>query len=136
MFPADAELQVGARLAATLLGDRDKLAHTFDIQADERVLGIDALFDIGRQEPACVIARDAKRGLGQVVGAEAEERAHFCDLARHQRGARKLDHRTDRSAERRVGKEGVSTFRSRWSPYHKNKQTYNTLTAYDRGIKL
>src|SRR3546814_10631473 len=58
-------------------------------------LGIDALFDIGRQEPACVIARDAKRGLGQVVGAEAEERAHFCDLARHQRGARKLDHRTD-----------------------------------------
>src|SRR3546814_12877875 len=26
--------------------------------------------------------------------------------------------RTARSEERRVGKEGVSTFRSRWSPYH------------------
>src|SRR3546814_15323868 len=25
---------------------------------------------------------------------------------------------TSRSEERRVGKEGVSTFRSRWSPYH------------------
>src|SRR3546814_17269580 len=27
-----------------------------------------------------------------------------------------------RSEERRVGKECVSTCRSRWSPYHKNKQ--------------
>src|SRR3546814_12344312 len=27
----------------------------------------------------------------------------------------------DRSEERRVGKECVSTFRSRWSPYHKKK---------------
>src|SRR3546814_16500049 len=35
-----------------------------------------------------------------------------------------------RSAERRVGKECVSTCRSRWSPYHlkKNKQSYNTHT--------
>src|SRR3546814_15532610 len=28
-----------------------------------------------------------------------------------------------RSEERRVGKEGVSTCRSRWSPYHKKKKT-------------
>src|SRR3546814_12435656 len=28
----------------------------------------------------------------------------------------------DRSEERRVGKEGVSTCRSRWSPYHKKKK--------------
>src|SRR3546814_17590697 len=27
-----------------------------------------------------------------------------------------------RSAERRVGKEGVRTCRSRWSPYHSNKK--------------
>src|SRR3546814_18378758 len=27
-----------------------------------------------------------------------------------------------RSEERRVGKEGVSTFRSRWSPYHYKKK--------------
>src|SRR3546814_13439634 len=32
-----------------------------------------------------------------------------------------------RSEERRVGKEGVSTCRSRWSPYHlKNKNQNNT----------
>src|SRR3546814_6051104 len=29
-----------------------------------------------------------------------------------------IDYRTERSEERRVGKECVSTCRSRWSPYH------------------
>src|SRR3546814_21062173 len=34
---------------------------------------------------------------------------------------------TNRSEERRVGKECVSTCRTRWSPYHyKNKQNCNT----------
>src|SRR3546814_12502535 len=32
-----------------------------------------------------------------------------------------------RSEERRVGKECVSTCRSRWSPYH---ETYKTMTKY------
>src|SRR3546814_3093121 len=32
-----------------------------------------------------------------------------------------LLHYTDRSEERRVGKECVSTCRSRWSPYHQKK---------------
>src|SRR3546814_16098343 len=31
----------------------------------------------------------------------------------------------NRSEERRVGKEGVSTVRSRWSPYHEKKKTNN-----------
>src|SRR3546814_16458139 len=31
---------------------------------------------------------------------------------------RRAPHRERRSEERRVGKEGVSTCRSRWSPYH------------------
>src|SRR3546814_14500830 len=39
-----------------------------------------------------------------------------------------------RSEERRVGKEGVSTWRSRWSPYHeKKKEQSNTLTWCERG---
>src|SRR3546814_20206591 len=41
-----------------------------------------------------------------------------------------------RSEERRVGKEWVSTCRSRWSPYHSKKkqdQTYNTAwTAHNK----
>src|SRR3546814_8372041 len=38
----------------------------------------------------------------------------------HQRGGsgRRVAHRIARSEERRVGKECVSTCRSRWSPYH------------------
>src|SRR3546814_17978418 len=41
-------------------------------------------------------------------------------------------HREDRSAERRVGKECVSTCRSRWSPSHakKKRQTRNKTTKY------
>src|SRR3546814_21012129 len=33
----------------------------------------------------------------------------------------------DRSEERRVGKECVSTCRSRWSPYHKKKKKDNKI---------
>src|SRR3546814_16778321 len=35
-----------------------------------------------------------------------------------------------RSEERRVGKECVSTCRSRWSPYHSNKNTNVTNSIY------
>src|SRR3546814_14661153 len=37
----------------------------------------------------------------------------------------------DRSEERRVGKECVSTCRSRWSPYHKKKKTRHRKRKYD-----
>src|SRR3546814_20000046 len=41
---------------------------------------------------------------------------------------RRLDFVLDgRSEERRVGKECVSTCRSRWSPYHKKKNTHNKI---------
>src|SRR3546814_12997388 len=36
-----------------------------------------------------------------------------------------------RSEERRVGKECVSTCRSRWSPYDSKKKTSNIMTKYD-----
>src|SRR3546814_15945424 len=41
------------------------------------------------------------------------------------------EHNTDpkRSEERRVGKECVSTCRSRWSPYHKKKKHNNRISA-------
>src|SRR3546814_15118763 len=40
-----------------------------------------------------------------------------------------IDEILDRSEERRVGKECVSTCRSRWSPYHyKKKQTNRIIT--------
>src|SRR3546814_21159252 len=43
-----------------------------------------------------------------------------------------------RSEERRVGKECVSTCRSRWSPYHYKKKTYTgvLINQYKHSIKL
>src|SRR3546814_14781266 len=50
------------------------------------------------------------QGAGLLVSARARDkvRAWF----------HRLDHAHNRSEERRVGKECVSTCRSRWSPYH------------------
>src|SRR3546814_11756554 len=48
----------------------------------------------------------------------------------------------ERSEERRVGKECVSTCRSRWSPYHYKKKKERTLTrewkprSQDEGAKI
>src|SRR3546814_18414592 len=42
-------------------------------------------------------------------------------------GPRLLDPRDRRSEERRVGKECVSTCRSRWSPYPEKKTVYKKL---------
>src|SRR3546814_11746366 len=54
----------------------------------------------------------------------AHLRQLLCDrLARLLRQRRALvQHRVDRSEERRVGKECVSTCRSRWSPYNQKKK--------------
>src|SRR3546814_16366932 len=41
-----------------------------------------------------------------------------------------LDYGYERSEERRVGKECVSTCRSRWSPYHEKKKNRNTWKNY------
>src|SRR3546814_17670813 len=39
-----------------------------------------------------------------------------------------------RSEERRVGKECVSTCRSRWSPYHYKKKTHDSNTHHNQTI--
>src|SRR3546814_13362863 len=39
-------------------------------------------------------------------------------------GVQKSTNHASRSEERRVGKECVSTCRSRWSPYHENKKIH------------
>src|SRR3546814_20738577 len=40
------------------------------------------------------------------------------------------------SEERRVGKECVSTCRSRWSPYHKKQQTHNRASDRSQAINI
>src|SRR3546814_11979929 len=72
---------------------------------------------------ACAVEDDEADLLGEILprGVEAE-----IEFARE--GAQHLH--VIRSEERRVGKEGVSTCRSRWSqcPYKKKTQNLNRIT--------
>src|SRR3546814_16889371 len=62
--------------------------------------------------------------LGKLRGAFARSLAQLLDtvLCRQHEQAADI-----RSEERRVGKECVSTCRSRWSPYHSKKNNITTL---------
>src|SRR3546814_11599975 len=48
--------------------------------------------------------------------------------SRRRRGCRSRSNDKARSEERRVGKECVSTWRSRWWAYHENKKKRNTTS--------
>src|SRR3546814_13624133 len=66
----------------------------------------------GRPELMAEIGDSEKRNAGLIP---------FSDKLRHS-----FDPAPDRSAERRVGTECVSTCRSRWSPYHYKKKKQKT----------
>src|SRR3546814_18447113 len=71
---------------------------------------------------------------GHDVHAELHQHG---DVRRCPRAAAHADHdagESRRSEERRVGKECVSTCRSRWSPYHKKK--YNNTQKTPLNIKI
>src|SRR3546814_4918611 len=69
----------------------------------------------GHDDSASYMAdEDAAKVWGFFSTPRAASKAHFSCAAY----PRKTDPGTRRSEERRVGKECVSTCRSRWSPYH------------------
>src|SRR3546814_18347834 len=66
----------------------------------------------------CVCSEKIEQQLhAEVVDRRAEEHRRL--LAG--KISRFIERMRSRSEERRVGKECVSTFRSRWAPYHENK---------------
>src|SRR3546814_17173242 len=75
--------------------------------------------------PAVPLAADAARHAGAAPVRQMAQGASAC-LGARARFLRlhgnalycRFDARTQRSEERRVGKECVNTCRSRWSPYH------------------
>src|SRR3546814_12473188 len=73
-------------------------------------------------EPTVDLAGDRAVGVEEAVEDVAPPLPFLRDvqiLHRHQLGNREaVMHFNERSEERRVGKECVSTCRSRWSPYH------------------
>src|SRR3546814_19305718 len=75
-------------------------------------------------EIAIIARREGRPLVGEVVDArpQREIRKFILDRDRMPRVARDV-----RSEERRVGKEGVSTCRSRWSSSHEQKKRDRTL---------
>src|SRR3546814_5949951 len=72
-------------------------------------------FRDGRSSTYCTdIAKVTLSPVFHVNGDDAEALVHAIQMAMEYR----QQFHNDRSAERRVGKECVSTCRSRWSPYH------------------
>src|SRR3546814_13355677 len=93
-----------------------------DVCSSDLVCGPDAL---------AVLEHDlARRGVlrggdaGQQHQGREQEREQLDDQGVVLHGIHSV-----RSEERRVGKECVSTCRSRWSPYHSKKKKQNTKTT-------
>src|SRR3546814_10082600 len=64
-----------------------------------------AFLDIGHRDHACIVDEDVEAAEALLdLAQNVDPRLFRCDV--------------ERSEERRVGKECVSTCRSRWSPYH------------------
>src|SRR3546814_17574970 len=63
-----------------------------------------------REEELWVIVVATQQPDRYLFNSVVVQRAHVADAS--------LCLRKDRSEERRVGKEGVSSFKSRWLPYH------------------
>src|SRR3546814_1358536 len=66
-----------------------------------------------------VCSSDLLRPVSSSVASVIAQHLHRIGVRRLERGIeRREEAEHDRSEERRVGKECVSTCRSRWSPYH------------------
>jgi hypothetical protein len=92
MLAAEAERHVRVATAPAFGGDQQQLAHAFDVERVERVVGQHALREVVAHEAPGIVAAEAVGHLREVVGAEAQERRRARDLARAQRRARRLDH--------------------------------------------
>jgi hypothetical protein len=97
VLAAHAELEVGLGLAAEPRRRAHELAHAALVDGLERVALQQALLEVRRHHPALdVVAAEAERHLGEVVGAEAEEVGDLGDLVGADGGTRRLDHGADR----------------------------------------
>src|SRR5580704_5113978 len=80
VLAANAELDVGPHLAAALDRDAHQFADTLAIESDERIDREDTLGRVDAEEARSIVAGNAERRLGEVVGAEREELGGLRDL--------------------------------------------------------
>ncbi len=99
--PHAPSLIVGLAARASRQAMPDQFADTVLIEHGERVVGQHAERPIRREQRGLdVVTAERVRHLRQVVGAEGEEVGMLGERCRGQRGARRLDHRTDRDHRR------------------------------------
>src|SRR3546814_12758983 len=103
-----------------------------DVCSSDLAAGVQALVDADRARGG----RAQHLRAGQQPGAGAAVLAVAAAAAERVAGRRRsgADGAVRRSEERRVGKECVSTCRSRWSPYHSKKTHLNTYTTERRTV--
>ena len=101
VLAADAELQVRLGLAAHPRRQPHEPAHARLVDRLERAAVDDLAPPCSAFEEAAlhVVAREAERRLGEVVGAEREEVGVLGDPVGHEARPRQLDHRADRQSE-------------------------------------
>src|SRR3546814_17040255 len=94
--------------------------------SDAAVLGRDAALDkrFHQRLLGAVVVEDARLADAGFGGHRLQGQPRGAVARHHALGG--VQHRVPRSEERRVGKECVSTCRSRWSPYHSKKKKQNT----------
>ena len=78
VFAADAAGHARTGLSALLDSHFHQRAHALLVEASERVGLVNLVRVVSAEELACVVAAEAERHLGKVVGAEAEELSFFC----------------------------------------------------------
>src|SRR5215217_1731239 len=84
MLPADTNLEPGVGGAAAFHGHPDQLADALLVDTRKRGPLDDPAVGVERHDAALdVVAREAERGLRQVVGSEREEVSVLRDLAGH-----------------------------------------------------
>src|SRR3546814_12121867 len=110
----------------TLFRSRDRPAPRTQFRAAERH---------GLQRSAGALPAGGAGGVRHAAGRAAGGDRRALSAGRRRRGASRARGRADhglgaagdvRSEERRVGKEGVSTCRSRWAPYQTKKKKEGT----------
>src|SRR4051794_35150353 len=84
MLATDAQFNIRPGCAAFLTGDFDQLANTVLIERDKWIIGKKAAFNVKWQELAGVVTREAKSGLGQIIGTEGEEFSFLSNLVSSQ----------------------------------------------------
>src|SRR5436305_14345613 len=95
MLSADADLEIRPGLASEFDCALDHLTHAILVEYSEWISLEDFQILILFRELRIVVAREAHRGLGEIVRTEGEELGFPCHFVRSQCRTRNLDHGAD-----------------------------------------